>query len=488
MCEIWAQRYSEQSNNLDSNMLSLVVMLVAGAVSMESDEGAGLGWYVDVPSPPLDFIPFADEGEEDAVKEEEVEEGDAVEEDLVPENSQEMAAEELVAEGCEEVQEGGEEVQEEPKTEEQAVEEEEEPTTEMAGVAAQILHLDLSEILERPADTWAAVVNQAFRSCARMCHSDKGGDREVFADCKQAQQTLRQWLQLYEVKCKTLQELFQEFSGCWCSKCHNLFARMSCCQACLGLNTRRGHKGCGFQKGFLMVRKSFPRHWGAFLRLLAHGKDFATAKQEIAEAHFAERVKEKKLEELRKEQAKREEMLEHESWQRRLKRRKLELEDEAVAEFAAETGLTPDQLRGLVDEMPQAPVIQVNAVGGTSTQGGSSASGHRAPSAPPVLPTAAPGSARPTAAPPAAPTRPTAAPAAPAPAAHVPPAASAPAAAASEQAIPAEPARCPGPLRRCPNCGRETARWEQYRPGKRWYRCLRHPACSFKHYSPRNWD
>ena len=40
------------------NNLSLVVMLVVGAVGMESDERAGLGWYVDVPSPPLDFIPF----------------------------------------------------------------------------------------------------------------------------------------------------------------------------------------------------------------------------------------------------------------------------------------------------------------------------------------------------------------------------------------------------------------------------------------------
>ena len=120
------------------------------------------------------------------------------------------------------MQEGGEEAQEGPKTEVRM------RTTKMAGVAAQILHLDLSEILERPADTWAAVVNQAFRSCARMFHSTNKSDREVFADCKQAQQTLRQWLQLCEVKCKILQELFQEFSGCWCSKCHNLFARMSC--------------------------------------------------------------------------------------------------------------------------------------------------------------------------------------------------------------------------------------------------------------------
>lgn len=50
-------------------------------------------------------------------------------------------------------------------------------------------------------------MNQAFRSCARVCHSDKGANKEVFGDRKQAQQTLNWWLQLYEVKCKSLQEL-----------------------------------------------------------------------------------------------------------------------------------------------------------------------------------------------------------------------------------------------------------------------------------------
>ena len=88
---------------------------------------------------------------------------------------------------------------------------------------------------------------------------------------------LLKWLnQCKDTVCKEtvwkLVALFPNFGQCHCLRCARLFNRRKKCEHCLGLHTNKGHDpNCLLQTGCLRVRKSYPKYWPYYLKLLAHG-------------------------------------------------------------------------------------------------------------------------------------------------------------------------------------------------------------------------
>ena len=356
--------------------------------------------------------------------------------------------------------------------------------------------ISLKQLTKEPISRWDEFLRRAYRAAAKATHPDSGGSSASFQELGHALTLIERWLQEHRRAIQELQEFFGEEMVCHCLQCRLFFRNMRPCPACSGTDSRRGHlKTCPFPQYALRIGKAHKMPlWAMYLKNVAHGMAPDKAKDAIQEARLLHEHKTRhraKLDQCRKAA---EERAAKEDFNVRIARKRKELEKEWEEAYFKETGFR------LPKDEPLDGLEELLA------EGRGSASSSAAPP-PQSIPLPTPPTPTPTHLPQLQPT-PTHLPQPqPTPTHHQPTMPQQ----FSHQGWPPQPQQASatelppgvprppetlnmGVFHRCPWCGANSCRWEQFRGRdglmKRWFRCNKYKrdgsGCTFHCYDPKN--